>query len=229
METIDSYCEKVVMLNMGSGTIAVLPGGLSREEYVAHLDILISEMYSKLTNYMEWEYRSGYALLQMIRKYCFSKKVFDNLQQDKDFAEYYVKTNSMIDDEMAKFAREPERTFAVIDADKVFTIISNTMQLLTSVIKVRETETEKKSAQVFGVNLPFMVDKQKIVRLARESTAIVDIVPYLDKVNGITDSYEKALISPVGSKTALMEWAEFKYLKTVLDLTKCKLDEIEVF
>ena len=229
MDRVDSYCEKVVMLKADSGAIAVLPDGLSREEYVAHLDILISEMYSKLTSFLEWEFRNGYALLQIIRKYCFSKKVFDNLQQDKDFAEYYAKTNSMIDDEMAKFARDPEKFFAEIDAEKVFTIIANTMQLLTSVIKVRETETEKKSAQVFGVNLPFMVDKQKTVSLVRESTAIVDIVPYLDKVNGITESYEKALTSPVGSKTALMEWVEFRYLKTVLDLTKCKLDEIEVF
>lgn len=229
MKVIDSYCERI-LANETKGVVSVLPGGVSREEFVWRLDILIKDMFSELTEYTEEDYRSGRALLLLLKKYCFSKKALGNLQQEQDFAEYLTKTQQMLDEEIIRSTPLADGMIPALDADKAFTIITNIMQLLTSVSLVQQQEKEKTNAQVLGLNIRFIqVDKPGIVSLARENTAIIDIVPYLDEAHGITDGFEKAKKAPVGSKTSYVEWVEFKYLKMILELTKCKLDEIGVF
>ena len=228
MTVIDSYCERILEKEI-QGTVSVLPGGVSREEFVWRLDIMIKEVFSELTEYTESEYRCGKALLQLVKKYCFSKKALGNLVMEKDFADYHAKTVKMLDDEIARLVPDAEGTIPVIDADKAFTIISNAMQLLTSVIQVQGQEKEKTNAQVLGVNLPIMVDKQLRVSLERQDTAIENIIPYLDKVFDISTGFEKAKKNVVASKSAYVEWVEFKYLRLILELTRCKLDEIGVF
>ena len=226
---IDSYCERI-LANESKDVVSVLPGGVSREEFVWRLDILIKDMFSELTEYTEADFRSGRALLLLLEKYCLSKKTLGNLQQEQDFADYLAKTQQMLEDEIIRMTPLADGMIPMLEADKTFTIIANIMQLLTSVSLVQKQEKEKTNAQVLGLNIRFIqVDKPGTVSLARENTAIVNIIPYLDEANGITDSFEKAKKAPVGSKASYVEWVEFKYLKMVLELTKCKLDEIGVF
>lgn len=229
MMVIDSYCEKILAKET-EGVVSVLPGGVSREEFVWRLDVLIKDMFSELTEYTEADFRSGRALILLLKKYCFSKKTLGNLQQEQDFVVYLEKTQKMLDEEITRLTPMADGMIPVLDADKTFTIIANIMQLLTSVSLVQNQEKEKTNAQVLGLNIRFIqVDKPGVVSLARESTAIVNIIPYLDESNGITDSFERTKKAPVGSKASYVEWVEFKYLKMVLELTKCKLDEIGVF
>lgn len=228
MMIIDSYCERILEKET-QDTVSVLPGGISREELVWRLDIMIKEVYAELTDYSEADFRCGKALLLLIKKYCFSKKAIGNLQMEKDFAEYYDKTEKMLDDQIARLVPAKNGAIPVLDADKVFTIISNAMQLLTSVMYVQQQEKEKTNAQVLGINLPIKVDKQVKVSLARDNTTIGDIVSYLDEVYDITENFNKAKKNPGGNKQAYVEWVEFKYLRLVLELSKYKLDEIGVF
>ena len=207
MTIIDSYCERILEKDI-QGVVSVLPGGISREEFVWRLDIMIKEMFSELTEYTESEYRCGKALLQLVKKYCFSKKTLGNLVMEKDFADYYTKTEQMLDSEIARLVPNAEGAVPVIDADKAFTIISNTMQLLTSVIQVQGQEKEKTNAQVLGVNLRIKVDKQPRVSLERKDTTIENIIPYLDKVFDISAGFEKAKKNMVASKSSYVEWAE---------------------
>ena len=229
MIVIDSYCERILEQE-SENIISVLPSGETPEELFLRMNILINEMFSELTEYSNADYRSGRALLLLVKKYCLSKKALGNLQQEQDFTDYLTKTQKMLDDEITRLTPLPDGTIPVLDADKTFTIISNIMQLLTSVILVQRQEKEKTNAQVLGINIPFFqVDKQEKVSLARDTTTIIDIVPYLDEVHEITEGLVKMKKSPVGTKTSFVEWVEFKYLKTVLQLTKCRLDEIGVF
>lgn len=228
MIAVDSYCERILAKET-KGSVSVLPGGVSREGFILRLDVLIKDMFSELTEYSETDYRCGKALLLLLKKYCLSKKALGNLQQEPDFSEYLDKTQKMLDEEIGRLVPDEEGIVPPLDADKTFTIISNIMQLLTSVILVQKRDKEKTNLQVVGINLPFMVDKQEKVSLARADTAVMNIVPYLDEVYGITDSFEKARKTLAGAKSTYVEWIEFKYLKMVLELTKCKLDEIGVF
>lgn len=228
MMVIDSYCERILGKET-KGIVSVLPDGISREEFVWRLDILIKEMFAPLTDYTEAEFRCGKALLLLLKKYCFSRKTIGNLQQEKDFSDYYSKTASMLENEITRLVPGADGAIPVLDADKTFTIIANIMQLLTSVITVQKRDKEKTNAQVLGINLPIMVDKQEKVGLVRDNTAIMNIVPYLDEIHGITDNYEKAKKNSGASKAAYTEWVEFRYLRLVLELLKCKLDEIGVF
>ncbi len=228
MMVIDSYCERILGKET-KGVVSVLPDGISREEFVWRLDILIKEMFAPLTDYSEAEFRCGKVLLLLLKKYCFAKKTIGNLQQEKDFSDYYLKTSSMLEDEILRLVPDADGAIPVLDADKTFTIIANIMQLLTSVITVQKRDKEKTNAQVLGINLPIMVDKQEKVTLIRDNTAIMNIVPYLDEIHGITDNFEKAKKNSGANKTAYTEWVEFRYLRLVLELSKCKLDEIGVF
>ena len=54
MAVIDTYFEWALALR-GSSVI-MLPGGLSAEQYLTRLDILIKEQFSRLTAYDEVEY-----------------------------------------------------------------------------------------------------------------------------------------------------------------------------
>lgn len=228
MMIIDSYCERILEKE-SKNKVSVLPGGVSREEFIWRLDILIKEMFAPLTEYTEADYRCGKALLLLLKKYCFSKKTLTNQQQDDDFSAYLSKTSKMLEDEIARLVPDSNGAIPVLNADKVFTLITNIMQMLTSVIAEQKKKKEKTNAQVLGINLPIMVDKQDKLRLVREDTAIVNIIPYLDEVYGISDSLDKTKKNLINSKTPYVEWVEFRYLKLVLELTKCKLDEIEVF
>ena len=225
---MDSYCDLVMQYKSGN-SVPVLPGGMNREEFASRMDILIREMFAPFTDYSEAEYRCGKALLLLIKKYCLSKKALGGLQPEKDFSDYLTATMKMIDDELERLVPDSEGYYPVIDADKAFTIITNCMQLLTSVMLVQNREKEKKNAQVLGISLPFMVEKSGTVRLARDSVSIGNIIPYLDEVYDITGGFEKARKTIGAGKAPYQVWTEFKYLKSVLELTKCKLDEIGVF
>ena len=228
VKVIDSYCEFIAEKSY-SDEIVVVAEDEETEAFLNRMDVLIKEMYAELTAYSEAEFRCGKALLQLIKKYCMSKKAMGNLQMAKDFSEYFVKTDKILDHEIQKIPPDAQCDAPVIDAETVFTIISNAMQMLTSVIQMQKREKEKTNAQFLGIALPIKVDKQEAVSLARESTTVEDIVPYLDAVFCITENFEKAKKNPGSNKTPIVEWAEFHYLKQVLTLTKSKLDEIGVF
>ncbi len=228
MMIIDSYCEHILEKE-SKGIVSVLPDGVSREEFVWRLDILIKEMFAPLTEYTEADFRCGKALLLLVKKYCLSKKALTSQQQDDDFSAYLTKTTKMLDDELARLVPDSEGMIPVLDADRTFTIISNIMQMLTSIISEQKKKKEKTNAQVLGISLPIMVDKQDKLHLVREDTTIVNIIPYLDEVHGISENFDKAKKNMNGNKTPYVEWVEFRYLKLILELTKCKLDEIEVF
>ena len=65
---IDAYCEHLMQMH-GNDMVVVLPGGLSPEQYLSNLNILISELFAPLTVFSEQEYRSGKAALLLLKKY----------------------------------------------------------------------------------------------------------------------------------------------------------------
>ena len=234
MATIDTYFEWLLEQHKSGDTIVVVQEETSEEEYLKRLDILISELFSKVTAYSEEEYRSGKALLMLLKKYCFSKKTYGNAPLSASFAAYSDATQKMIDEELQKFTSAEGAGAAVVDASKVFTIVSNTLQLLTSVVrhfsKAKEERVVKSNARVVGIELAmFKVDVQKEIVWERENTALMDPVPYLDGAFTISDDFEKARKNENSPRRMISDWAEFKYLKMALELTMEKLRELEVF
>ena len=73
MMVIDSYCEQILGKE-SENIISVLPSGETPEELFLRMNILINEMFSELTEYSNADYRSGRALLLLVKKYCLSKK-----------------------------------------------------------------------------------------------------------------------------------------------------------
>ena len=216
----------------GKGTIAVLPGGLSAEQYLTKMNILLTELFVPLTIYSEIEYRSGKASLLLLKKYCFSKKIYGNTPQDASFIEYANTTEKMIDDEIHRMETVNNNIFPVVNFEKLFTIMYNALQLMTSVSlhhgMKKEEKTTKQKAKVVGVELPIMVDVQKTIRWEREDTRIVDVIPYIDKTLGISEAFEKTSNNPNAPKKVIGEWAELKYLSMILELTRIKIEELEV-
>lgn len=230
---IDSYCEHVLNLNQ-SNVVGILPNGLSRDEFIVRLDVLISETFPEMTSYTEAEYRSGKVILLLLKKYCLENKAFGNAPQAPDFAEYLNATKKMLEDELARMVPAEDGSIPAVSFDKAFTIVSNVMQLLTSTIAYweRRVKNDKNNNQqaVLGIKLPFGGNNPvPQLGFARESTEIVDVISYLDNVWRISKNYLKAKALLKFQSEAFMEWNEFKYLKMILQITKMRLDEIGVF
>lgn len=230
---IDSYSEYVLNPKQ-SNAVGTLPKGQSREDFIAKLDVLISETFPEMTPYNEEEFRKGKAILLLVKKYCLDNKSFGNAPQAPDFTEYLNATKKMLEDELARLVPAEDGSISAVDFDKAFTIVSNAMQLLTSAIAYweRRVESEKNNNQpaVLGIKLPFGGNNPvPPLSFAREDTKIVDVTPYLDNVWQITKDYLKAKALLKFQSEAFVEWNEFKYLKMVLQITKMRLDEIGVF
>ena len=230
---VDSYSEHVLNPKQ-SGAVGTLPKGQSREEFIVKLDVLISETLPEMTPYSEEEYRKGKALLLLVKKYCLDNKAFGNAPQAQDFTNYLNATKKMLDDEIARMVPAEDGTIPAVDFDKAFTIVSNAMQLLTSTIVYWEkrVESEKNNNQpaVLGFRLPFGGNNPvPPLGFARESTELVDVIPYLDNVWQISNNYYKAKALLKFQSDAFIVWNEFKYLKMILQITKMRLDEIGVF
>lgn len=231
---VDSYSE--IILKPVSGTsVGTLPDGMSWEDYLIHLDILIKETFPEMTSYKEKDFRCGKALLLLLKKYCFHAKSLGNAPKTPAFTKYLQETEKMLDEEITRLSSEMyDGTMVVLDKDKTFTIISNIMQLLTSVMagQERQQAKEQKNAQpaVLGIKIPFIggatVDP---IDFAREDTSIGNVVSYLDNVWEITRRYLVAKANPKSSCEAFIDWNEFKYLRMILQITKMRLDEIGVF
>lgn len=228
---IDSYCEHLMQMH-GEDVVVVLPGGLTPDQYLSKVNILISELFAPLTEYAEKDYRSGKAALMLLKKYCFSRKTYGNAPTDEPFNNYSNATLKMIDEEIKRLEAEYNGAIPVVDANKLFTIIYNTLQLMTSVsehhAKKKEEKTTKQKAKFVGVELPIMVDVQKTIRWEREDLQIVDVIPYLDKTFEITESFEKTSKNPYAPSKNISEWAEFKYLSIILELSRIKAKELGV-
>ena len=230
---VDSYSEYVLNPKQGN-VVGTLPKGQSREEFIVKLDVLISETFPEMTLYSEAEYRSGKAILLLVKKYCLANKSFGNAPQAPDFTAYLNVTLKMLDDELARMAPAEDGSIPVVNFDKAFTVVSNAMQLLTSAIVYWEqrVENEKNNNQQAGrrIKLPRAGNNSAPqLCFARESTELVDVIPYLDNVWQITKDYMKAKALLKFQNEAFIEWNEFKYLKMILQITRMRLDEIGVF
>ncbi len=230
---IDSYSEYVLNPEQ-SNAVGTLPNGLSREEFIVRLNVLISESFPEMTPYSEEEYRKGKVILLLVKKYCLANKAFGNAPQAPDFSAYLNTTLKMLDDELARMAPAEDGSIPVVNYDKAFTVVSNAMQLLTSAIAYWEmrVENEKNNNQQAGRKIKISFTGNNSVPqmgFARESTEIGDVTFYLDNVWQITKAYQKAKSLLKFQSEAFIEWNEFKYLKMILQITKMKLDEIGVF
>ena len=232
MAVIDVYCEW--LMNKTGNKVIALPDGLSGEKYLERLDILTKELFAPLTEYEEMDFRCGKAALSLIRKYCFTaKKSYGNAPQSAAFAEYAAATKKMIDDELFRIGSIHNGIIPMADTEKMFTIIANTLQLMTSVIayynRSKSDRTTRAKPKAIGVELPINVGVQKEIPWEREDTKVVDIIPYLDQTFGVNENFEKSKKNPNAPRKIAGEWAELKYLQMVLELSKIKLDEMEVF
>ncbi len=230
---IDSYSELILNPNQ-SYAIGTLPDGTDRDEYLFRLNVLLEETLPEMTLYKNAEFRSGKAILLLLKKYCFSAKSIGNTPKTPAFSDYYMATEKMLDEEISRMATAEDGTIPVLNKEKTFTIISNIMQLLTSVILQQEKKKEKesKNAQpaVLGIKIPFVGGTPTDpVDFVRDDTAIADVVSYLDRTWEITKRYITAKANPKCACEAFIDWNEFKYLKSILQITKMRLDEIGVF
>lgn len=231
MAVIDTYFEWV--LSLRGSTVIMLPGGVSAEKYLERLDLLIKEQFSRITMYDEIDYRSGKAGLLLLKKYCFSKKTYGNAPQSADFSTYADATVKMIDDELQRIGSVHNGIIPIVHPETMFTITANTLQLMTSVVKhynrKKEDNITKTKAKVAGVELPIMVDVQKEIVWEREDTKLVNVIPYLDNTFSITESFNKSRKNQNAPVRVIAEWAEFRYLSMLLEISKIKLEELEVF
>ena len=230
---IDSYSEYILNPKQNNA-VGVLPKGESREAFLFKLDILIKETLPEMTPYSEKEFRSGKALLLLIKKYCLNDKAFGNVPQASDFSAYLDITKKMLEDEIKRMSPVNNGEIPAVDFNVAFTIVSNAMQLLTSAMDYRKEQTEKNKKNnqpVFlGIKLPVGGNSPvPQMSFARESTEIGDVINYLDDTWTITRNYMKAKGLMKAQGEAFIEWNEFKYLKLILQITKMRLDEIGVF
>ena len=230
---VDSYSEYILNPKQSSA-VGTLPKGMSRDEFIVRLDVLIGETLPEMTPYSEAEYRSGKAILLLVKKYCLAGKAFGNASQAPDFAAYLNATLKILDGEITRMIPAEDGSIPAVDFDKTFTVISNAMQMLTSAISYWEqrVESEKNNDQSAGRRIKLSRGGNIAVPqmgFARESTELVDVIPYLDNVWQITKDYMKAKALLKFQSEAFMNWNEFKYLKMILQITKMRLDEIGVF
>ena len=231
MPVVDVYFEWLLTKHGPDGS--ALPFGETEKRFLQYHNILIMELYTQLTIYSETDYRTGKALLMLLKKFCFSKRTYSNAPLSASFSEYSDATLQMIEEELARLDSVSGGLLPTVDPEKVFTIIANAMQLMTSVAlhhqQSREEKTQKTKAKVAGLQLPIYVDAQKEIIWERNDTAIIDIIPYLDEAFAINESFEKTRSNGNTPSKVIGEWAEFKYLSLILQLSKKKLDEVGVF
>ena len=240
MNVIDSYSEYIVKPEPSLGS--TLLNGVNRNEYLQELNILIREVFSAIPPYSESDYRCGRVILCLVQKYCLAPKAFGDAPQSPEFTAYLNATKAMLQDELKRIDSAHGQDWSLmIDHDLVFTIIANTLQLLTSAMEYYDRQmAEKKQpkkddgknpkAAFLGIPLPFgAAAPVPPISLERESTALGDVVPYLDNVWEITKKHNRAKAMLKFQGEAFMDWTEFKYLKMILSTTKMRLDEIGVF
>ena len=229
---IDSYSELILNPSQ-SNAVGTLPNGMDRDVFLFRLNILIEETLPEMTPFKLADFRCGKALLELVKKYCFNARAIGNSPKTPAFSDYYITTEKMLTDELERMKPAADGTIPVLDKDKAFTIISNIMQLLTSVIlqQKKQKAKEEQAAQpaVLGIKLPFGGPAVDPVNFVREDTAIVNVLPYLDNVWEITKRYTAARANPRNACEAFVDWNEFKYLRMILQITKMRLDEIGVF
>ena len=232
MVIIDSYCEHIIAART-DGSVPALPGGLTREQFLDRLNFMIREHYAPLTIYTEADYRCGKAALLLLKKFCFSKRTYSNVQQDDAFKAYSTATLKMIDDELFRISAVHNNAIPVVNAETLFTIISNVLQLMTSVVTYFTGRTEerfnKAGTKVVAKKQQSMPGTPNVITWEREDTALVDVISYLDGAFQITDTFEKSRSNANAPRKITGEWAEFRYLSTILELTKICLDEMGVF
>ncbi len=235
MNVIDSYSEYIVKPEPSLGS--TLLNGVNRNEYLQELNILIREVFSAIPPYSESDYRCGRVILCLVQKYCLAPKAFGDAPQSPEFTAYLNATKAMLQDELKRIDSVHGQDWSLmIDHDLVFTIISNTLQLLTSAIEYYDSRRAEKGENknpkpaVFGIPLPFGAGAPvQPISLERENTVLVDVIPYLDNVWEITKKHNRAKAMLKFQGEAFMDWTEFKYLKMILSTTKMRLDEIGVF
>ncbi len=65
------------------------------------------------------------------------------------------------------------------------------------------------------------------MNFARESTALEDVVRWLDGLWTVSDSFDKVRRRSRGADV-YVQWAEFKYLSTCLSMTADRMKKLEV-
>ncbi len=228
---IDAYCEWLFSQNNSRGVVA-LPDGLTEEKYLDHLDVLIKNLFSQLTVYPESDYRSGKAALILLKKYCFDKRIYENAPLDSAFSDYSDLTQKMIQEELDKLSLEKDAP-SKVNEETLFTIMYNTFQLLTSVIKHHEMEKDerysKQSPKVVGIEIPLIkVDVQKKITWERENTGIRNPIRFLDEIFMITETFEKSKSNENAPRKISGQWAEYKYLSMIMDLSLITIRELGV-
>ena len=233
---IDSYTEHLLNAESKPGEkIGTLPRGIARDEWLNTLNVLIRETFPEMTGFTEADYRSGKALLQLVKKYCLGDKCFAGIKKGKSLADYLEATKAMLEEELNRMNSVNAGVLLTLDHEKTFTILSNAMQLLTTVMEAKEkaktSAAQNNQPVILGVKLPFGVPGQQAqeVEFARESTEIGDVIGYIDETWEITKDYQKAKASLKFQGDTIVEWMEFKYLRMILEVTKMRLDEIGVF
>lgn len=235
MRLIDSYSEHILYPKHSQDEkVGILPKGIAREDYLTSLDILIREYFTEMTSYNEADFRSGRAILLLVRKYCLSGKCYSNIKKGESLAQYLEATNKMLEDELNRLNTVSDGAVVSIDHDKAFTIIYNAMQILTSVLEAlvrQKAEGPGNNQQVvLGIKLPFGVQTQApVVEMYRKSTSIGDVVSFIDESWDITKNHLKAKESLKFQGDTVVEWTEFKYLKMILEITIMRLYEIGVY
>ncbi len=231
MEFIDVYYEWLLKQKQGS-KVSVLPDGLTEEQSLWRMDVLIRDLFSQMTLYSAEDYRSGRATLILLKKFCFSNATYGNAPRDAAFRAYSEATVKMIDDELARVAASGKDELVCVNPEKLFTIITNTLQMLTSIVQYhgmkKEERTNRSKAKIGSVQLPIKINVQKEIVLERSDTKIVDVIPYLDSAFAISESFNASKKNANAPRKVAGEWAEFKYLTMILDLTMVKLDELGV-
>ena len=232
MAIVDSYCECIIGPD-GKGIVSALPDGQTGNQFLDRLSYMIREHYAPLTIYTEADYRCGKAVLLLLKKYCFSKRVYRNVQQDEAFKAYAAATEKMIDNELFRINAVHNNAIPVVNAETVFTIISNTLQLLTSVALFykgqSEERTNKAGTKVVAIKHQSAPNAPKMIAWERPDTGLTDVISYLDSVYQITADFDKSKTNPNAPRKIIGAWAEFGYFRTVLELTRMKLDELGVF
>ena len=232
MATIDAYCEWLLKQKLGQ-KMQVLPEGLSEEQYLDRLDTLTRNLFAQMTLYSEKDYQTGKAALILIRKFCFSQRIYANAPQSESFSAYSTVTLKMIEDELNALNAIETEDVPMVNAEKLFTIMYNTLQLITSIIHYftikKEERIKKTNAKVVGVEIPlFKIDVQKEIDLERDKTELINPIPYLESIFAVNSNFEKSKKNGNSPRKIAGEWAEFKYLSMIFELSLLKIQELEM-
>ena len=229
---VDSYCEFLLP------KLAAFESDAERTAAeLTKISTLIEEFYSPMTEFTEEDFRRGRALLMLVKKYCLTNRCVGALQKGEDFKVYWDKTEEMLNGELQRLevSETADKAEApVIDFDRTMAIIGNTMQLLSSVIvtnnRLREEAEKRPKVNLLRIQLPDIQlpfgNKPGVVNFARESTSLENVVEWLDGLWTVSDSFDKVRRRSRGADV-YVQWAEFKYLRTCLEMTVTRMKEME--